>query len=39
MGLLGQPERLAAMRAQAQAVGRPNAAMDIARYIMTDLEK
>jgi processive 1,2-diacylglycerol beta-glucosyltransferase len=35
--LLDQPERLQAMRAQAQAVGRPNAALDIARHILADL--
>jgi processive 1,2-diacylglycerol beta-glucosyltransferase len=37
LGLIGQPERLATMRAQAQIVGRPHAARDIARHILDDL--
>ncbi len=39
LGLLDQPERLEAMRAQAQSVGRPNAARDIARHVLADLAK
>ena len=38
LGLLDQPERLKAMRARAKAVGRPNAAMDIAKHILSDLQ-
>jgi processive 1,2-diacylglycerol beta-glucosyltransferase len=37
LGLIGQPKRLATMRAQAQIVGRPHAARDIARHILDDL--
>jgi processive 1,2-diacylglycerol beta-glucosyltransferase len=35
--LLNQPERLAAMAAQARAVGKPEAALDVARSILGDL--
>ncbi|NWF79821.1 MAG: UDP-N-acetylglucosamine--LPS N-acetylglucosamine transferase [Chloroflexi bacterium] len=35
--LLAQPERLAAMRAQARLVGRPRAAYDIAARVVADL--
>jgi UDP-N-acetylglucosamine:LPS N-acetylglucosamine transferase len=35
--LIGQPKRLATMRAQAQIVGRPHAARDLARHILDDL--
>jgi processive 1,2-diacylglycerol beta-glucosyltransferase len=38
-GLLDQPQRLQAMRAQAQMLGRPNAAMDIAKHILADLDQ
>jgi UDP-N-acetylglucosamine:LPS N-acetylglucosamine transferase len=34
--LLEEPTRLAAMREQAQAVGRPDAAMEIVRKILDD---
>jgi UDP-N-acetylglucosamine:LPS N-acetylglucosamine transferase len=34
--MLEGPNRLAAMREHAQAVGRPNAAMEIARKILDD---
>jgi len=37
LGLLEQPERLAAMQAQAELVGRPQAAMEIAKYILADI--
>jgi processive 1,2-diacylglycerol beta-glucosyltransferase len=39
LGLLEQPKRLEAMRAQAELVGRPHAAMDIAKYILADISK
>lgn len=37
-GLLIQPERLDVMRAHAEAVGRPHAATEIARYILNDIK-
>ena len=39
LGLLDQPERLAAMRSQAELVGRPQAAMEIAKFVLADLIK
>jgi processive 1,2-diacylglycerol beta-glucosyltransferase len=39
LGLLDQPERLEAMRTQAEIVGRPHAARDIAKFILADLEQ
>jgi processive 1,2-diacylglycerol beta-glucosyltransferase len=38
-GLLGQPGRLEAMRARARRVGRPNAALDIARHILAQFSR
>ena len=37
--LLAQPERLAAMRAQAKLVGKPRAAFDIAERVLADLRQ
>ena len=37
LGLLEQPERLASMRTQAEFVGRPNAASEIAKLILADI--
>jgi processive 1,2-diacylglycerol beta-glucosyltransferase len=37
LGLLAQPERLAAMSAHAWEVGRPRAALDIAERVLADL--
>jgi processive 1,2-diacylglycerol beta-glucosyltransferase len=39
LGLLDQPGRLESMRAQARAVGRPHAALDIAEHVLADLAK
>jgi processive 1,2-diacylglycerol beta-glucosyltransferase len=39
LGLLDQPERLEAMRTQAEIIGRPHAARDIAKFILADLER
>lgn len=39
LGLLDQLEHLEDMRAQAELVGRPKAAMEIARLVLADLEK
>lgn len=36
--LLTQPERLDAMRERAKAIGRPRAALEIAQYILLDLQ-
>jgi processive 1,2-diacylglycerol beta-glucosyltransferase len=37
MDLLAQPSRLALMREQAQRIGRPRAALEIADYVLRDL--
>ena len=37
--LLAQPQRLQAMRAQAQKIGRPHAALDIARHILAHFDR
>jgi processive 1,2-diacylglycerol beta-glucosyltransferase len=39
LGLLEQPERLAAMRSQAELVGRPQAGMEIAKFILSDIKE
>ncbi len=39
LGLLADPARLAAMAAQAQRVGRPRAALDIAERVLADLAR
>lgn len=39
LGLLAEPERLAAMAAQAGRMGRPRAALDIASIILAELER
>lgn len=39
LGLLDQPERLETMRAQAELVGRPQAAMEIAKLVLADLNE
>ncbi|HEY85805.1 MAG TPA: hypothetical protein G4N96_11925 [Chloroflexi bacterium] len=38
MQLLTQPERLDAMRAGAKRIGRPNAALNIAKQILRELK-
>ncbi len=39
LGLLAEPERLAAMAVQAERMGRPRAALDIARIILAKIER